>query len=517
MNIARDAVGTRAAVERRPPGLGRVAAVSIAAGLAAATLRLLALAGFPNDHFVSLTRGAQMLLGDWPVRDFVDPGLPLMYAVSAAAQLIGGRTLLSEAVIVAAAFGLSAGLTIWLVAEWCGSLAVGLWAGFSEFAVFPRSYSYPKILLYVAACGAFVSYARHPSPRRVWALAGVCMVAFLFRHDHGLYIGLATSVLIFAAQLGAGVPAAIRAVLSFAGRVAALVAPYLLWVRANGGLKDYVLSGVEFSRVEAARTRLALPLLGDHALWSNEALSVIGFYVFWALPCIAAAVLWARRRSRPAADRSVVIAIIVLALCVNAGFLRDALTARVPDAVVPFVFLLAWVGTTASAATAGYIRRLVIAGAVAMVALALAEVGTLAEQLNRAEIGGGIERVRLRWQELTEDLRAPYAEGQMPTDLTAAPRAFFSVRAGVHGVCRPDPGDRVRARDPVLRTAGICRWSGEPVRRLLQVGRRSATDDRTPRSPGRSLRCRAAGKRGRIREPFSAGAQLRVVPLHDPR
>ena len=40
---------------------------------------------FVNDHFDHVALALQLRLGDLPVRDFVDEGMPLMYAVSAVA------------------------------------------------------------------------------------------------------------------------------------------------------------------------------------------------------------------------------------------------------------------------------------------------------------------------------------------------------------------------------------------------------------------------------------------------
>ena len=46
----------------------------------AACFRFLALkAGFVNDHFVYITGGRQMLFGEWPTRDWIDPGLPAQF------------------------------------------------------------------------------------------------------------------------------------------------------------------------------------------------------------------------------------------------------------------------------------------------------------------------------------------------------------------------------------------------------------------------------------------------------
>jgi len=40
-----------------------------------AAFRFLALkSGFVNDHFVYISGGRQMLFGEWPTRDWIDPG-----------------------------------------------------------------------------------------------------------------------------------------------------------------------------------------------------------------------------------------------------------------------------------------------------------------------------------------------------------------------------------------------------------------------------------------------------------
>jgi hypothetical protein len=57
-----------------------VAGVYTALFALAAGFRFLALKnGFVNDHFVYISGGRQMLFGEWPTRDWIDPGLPLMF------------------------------------------------------------------------------------------------------------------------------------------------------------------------------------------------------------------------------------------------------------------------------------------------------------------------------------------------------------------------------------------------------------------------------------------------------
>ena len=93
---------------------------AIVFGIIVAALRVLGMAGFANDHFYYLSRAEQVLHGAWPVRDFIDPGIPLAWLLSVAAQIVGGHSLLSEVVLVAIAFGVSAALTVWFVATWTG-------------------------------------------------------------------------------------------------------------------------------------------------------------------------------------------------------------------------------------------------------------------------------------------------------------------------------------------------------------------------------------------------------------
>src|SRR4051812_38398523 len=59
--------------------LVRIARTAFAFALLAFVFRYLTLGSLENDHFVLLARAQQVLGGDWPVRDFEDPGQPLFY------------------------------------------------------------------------------------------------------------------------------------------------------------------------------------------------------------------------------------------------------------------------------------------------------------------------------------------------------------------------------------------------------------------------------------------------------
>ena len=401
-----------------PPSL-RVAVVAALVGCAVTALRVLAMQGFSNDHFFYLSRAAQLLHGARPVRDFVDPGFPLAIAASAVAQRLE-PTLFSEALLVAAAFGLSAAITMWVMHRWLGSLALALWAAFVQVAVLPRSYSYPKVLMYAIGVWAFLWWTRSRTRAAAAGLGVVTGLAFLFRHDHGLWLGLGSLVLLAGGPVWRTRGALSSRLWPFFAGVCVLVAPHLFWVQTQGGIGAYFADGVSFSEREAQRTLLALPALNAPA-WSPDGLGVLAYYALWLAPIVASALLWARRRA--VADAWLVVAVITLAACANVGFLRDPLAYRVSDAVVPFTCVLAWAAaSTWEAGRTGsmWLRRGVVTGILVAVAVAAARIGDLEQALDRAQMLRWTPRPLTRWHNVVAELRQPYKDDQMPSDIALA-------------------------------------------------------------------------------------------------
>src|SRR5688500_11699250 len=73
-----------------------VVAAAAAAFLATLGWRFVTFTGFTNDHYVHLALAQQMLMGERPVRDFIDSGWPLTYLLSAAAWRVFGDSLAIE-------------------------------------------------------------------------------------------------------------------------------------------------------------------------------------------------------------------------------------------------------------------------------------------------------------------------------------------------------------------------------------------------------------------------------------
>src|SRR4051794_32140119 len=80
---------------------------------------------FHNDHFEHLSMARQMLFGEWPIRDFIDPGRPLTVALSAVGQW-AAPNLLSEAILTMGALAIGAALTFLLARAAPRPVLVGL-------------------------------------------------------------------------------------------------------------------------------------------------------------------------------------------------------------------------------------------------------------------------------------------------------------------------------------------------------------------------------------------------------
>lgn len=392
-----------------------VAVASVGAFLATLAWRFLTFTGFTNDHYAHLALAQQMLLGDTPIRDFSDPGWPLAYLLTAAGWLVAGDAVGTEWTITALGFALGAAFTVTVAHRLSGSLAIALLVTLFEVLIFPRSYSHPKMLLYGLGAWVIVRLATSPTRRRSVAAAAVIAVAFLFRHDHGLFIGVASAVCVALASRTDGWRVALRRVATLTGVTATLILPWMLFVQVNGGLIEYFRAGLEFSALEVGATRLTAwpqPTLGPLDVANASAWLT---WLFWSLPAVCAVLVWrrARRPERWPGEISAIWSIIVVAALVNASFIRQALEVRLPDAIVPVALLGAWalgVCWTAQWRDRGRQRLVQSAALVCVVACgaAVSRVGGLADQWDNASFGAGTRGVLERSAEVIHMLRSSH-------------------------------------------------------------------------------------------------------------
>src|SRR5690606_33609673 len=125
-----------------------------------------------------------------------------------------------------------------------------------------------KILVYAVAVLVIMGAARRGfTPRWLGALAVTTGTAFLFRHDHGLFVGGASLVAI-AIGGPAGWSTPRRRSLLFIGMVLLVLAPWALFVQSQVGLVGYFNEAVAFSSGEAEGNALrGLPVFR----WTGDA------------------------------------------------------------------------------------------------------------------------------------------------------------------------------------------------------------------------------------------------------
>ena len=320
----------------------------------------LSFTGFPNDHFVYVARAQQMLMGAWPLRDFVDPGFFLMYGASAAGLRIFGHNLLGEALLVSGGFAAAAALTYGLVRAASGSILVALVGVSLQALAYPRSYSYPKLALHALAITLCWEYLTRPTLARRIGLAALVVVAFLFRPDHGVVIGLASLVAIISAAQGTFWERT-RTALGFAGVTGGFFLPWLIYVQRTSGVSYYLRSLLGFTGRKAEVGAMEwppfpielAPAAGQPGGLDHEAFL---YYAFLLMPIAGAVALWRRgAAAAPMPDATCRLQIVIgIAMFTNLTLLRDPLRNRLADVAVPQAILAAWLLPTAWRAVRGW-------------------------------------------------------------------------------------------------------------------------------------------------------------------
>ncbi len=211
-----------------------------------------------NDHFMHLTFARQLLWGRLPVRDAVSLGMPLQTGLSAAAEWLVGYRLLSEGLVISTAFAAAAVLTFVVIRRATGSLTIAVAGALLEVAIAPRTYSYPKLVVYAAGILLLWRYVDRPSTRRAVELGLAASLAFYLRHDHGLYLGL-IAVAVMAMQHGRSLRTTVQQIAVLAATCVLCVAPFFAYVEAYGSVSDYATDLRQFSAREHSSNPFVWP------------------------------------------------------------------------------------------------------------------------------------------------------------------------------------------------------------------------------------------------------------------
>ena len=315
--------------QRRPSARFHALVVGGAALLFIAVwaFRWLSMDALENDHFVALARAHQVLHGNWPVRDFADPGQPLAYLLPAGTAWLLGATLRTDVIVAITMLSLAASLTYLLAARASASLLIAAAAVAVEVAATPRLYNAGKILIPLTAVGLGWRYADSPSIARLIALAAWTAIAFLWRHDFIVYVAAPTLVLLALCHERA--PATRLATLYLVVTLA-FVLPWFVYVQWTSGLLDYIGAAVRFAATEAQRT----------VTWPANAQ-----VLFAAIMVISLIAVVLARRSDDRLSFAQVVFTAAMALTANLVLLRDVTAVRLPDVIGLTAVLVAWIAS----------------------------------------------------------------------------------------------------------------------------------------------------------------------------
>jgi hypothetical protein len=216
------------------------------AALTAAVLVFAVKTQIYDTNFQSLWEGASLLFGDHPYRDFFEWGMPGQMAVSAAAQWLVGYRLIGEFAVQWMFIVAAMVISFRLACRLSGSVAAAFFALLVALiaVVVTPTYHYPKLFFYPVLLSLGWRYLDRPGPGAGALLGFTTAVAFLFRHDHGIYLGFG-SVLTFVLALKMSPTlrarrAALKDVAAYVAAAAIVLVPWLIVVERNEGLRPYV-------------------------------------------------------------------------------------------------------------------------------------------------------------------------------------------------------------------------------------------------------------------------------------
>ncbi len=361
--------------------------IAAAIGVLAFGFRLINVRDLPNDHYMHLAWAQQLLFGELPGRDFVDPGMPLTYLISALVQTISPGPF-SEAVLCCIMLALAAAATFFVATGMTGSVAAGIGAAVVEVALYPRLYSYPKILVPAVALLVIQRYLRRPDRLSIVLMALWTGAAVLLRHDLGVYAAAGCGAALVWHHRDNRADCA-RAIGLYAAAVIIVMLPYVVFVQWSEGLTEHFHEAVEFARGEAHQRFLApppFPFLGTgqgFAAWSEDDSAVLLFYVAHLAAVGALLLLVTSKRRAPAVAAALAMLVLYLAVV-----LRHPIVSRIQDVAALLAIVGAW--EIVESSRRGVVT-LGIAVAVAAVSVAgIWQLGSLTERVRDTRVADGI-------------------------------------------------------------------------------------------------------------------------------
>ncbi|MBI4888579.1 MAG: hypothetical protein HY824_15895 [Acidobacteria bacterium] len=313
--------------------------------LATVLFRLPTLGSLSNDHYLYMAWAQQVLSGELPGRDFVDPGMPLAYSLSALVQYARPGPF-SEGVFSILLLALAAGATCLVVTRLSQSLAAGVLAALFQIALQPRLYSYPKVLVPAVALWLLQRYIAGPSRGRLAAMAAWTVAGALLRYDLGLYAAAGLGIGIAIAHWGEARRMAM-AVGSYVLALGLVLLPYVAFVEWREGVAAHLHETVEYTRNETHALDFPWPTFpaleaNASAAWSPDDSAAFLFYVAYGLAVTPWLLLLATRRRQRRDTTAVVAAAGVMLAAYLVVILRYPIETRIQDLAGVMTLTGAW-------------------------------------------------------------------------------------------------------------------------------------------------------------------------------
>ncbi len=310
------------------------AAAALVMAIAAFGFRLPTLPSLSNDHYLYMAWAQQLLSGDLPGRDFVDPGMPLAYSLSAAVQYAWPGPF-SEAVLSIGMLGIAAAFTCLVVADISGSIVGGIAAALFQIALQPRLYSYPKVLVPVVALWLLHQYVTRPGRGWVIAMALWTATGALLRYDLGLYAATGLVLGVAIAHWGDLKRMAATAG-SYIVALAAAATPYALLVQLRHGIPAHLHETLEYTKNEEHALDFPWPAFEALQPGATGALTVADsvtflFYAAYALAIVPVLLLLATYKRQRRETVAVVVALSVMLAAYLLVVLRYPIDTRIQD------------------------------------------------------------------------------------------------------------------------------------------------------------------------------------------
>ena len=220
-----------------------------------------------DNNFYTLSEATAILAGEHPFRDFFEWGVPLQAYLSAAAQWVSGGRLIGEFALQWSFIVAGVVLSFHLAVRLSRSVNVAFAAMIPAVLLLAASptYQYTKVFIYPCAIVVACRYLDQPTLRRSALMGAVIATAFLFRHDHGIYVSLPFALAFLLAWRTRPDLSQMRTQathLAACGAVAlVLVLPWLVTVARSEGLLEYIEARSYIKTAWSVQRSVFLPVL----------------------------------------------------------------------------------------------------------------------------------------------------------------------------------------------------------------------------------------------------------------